>query len=87
MPPPQPACAAGMGPMGAPAYGAGMPPMGAPAYGAGMPPMGPGYMAGGYMGAGMGMGVAPPGYHYSKHGKLKKNKPMSAKKAVKKMLF
>ena len=79
--------------MGAPAYGAGMPPMGAPAYGAGMPPMGyaapmgPGYAAGGYMGAGMGMGVAPPGYHYSKHGKLKRNKPMSAKKAVKKMLF
>ena len=70
-----------MPPMGAPAYGAGMPPMG---YGA---PMGPAYAAGGYMGAGMGMGVAPPGYHYSKHGKLKRNKPMSAKKAVKKMLF
>ena len=49
--------------------------------------MGPAYAAGGYMGAGMGMGVAPPGYHYSKHGKLKRNKPMSAKKAVKKMLF
>ena len=77
-----PACAAGVGPMGAPAYGAGMPPMG---YGAPMPPGG--YAAGGYMGAGMGMGVAPPGYHYSKHGKLKKNKPMSAKKMVKNMLF